>query len=251
VDRVACHDASMTTYPAWIQVFLDTPAERFEEALAFWTAATGWQPSARRGEDGQFLTLEPGHGSAYVKMQAVAGPAGVHLDLDSADRPALVERSRTLGATAAWTYHDVEVVRSPGGLTYCHTVVDGQPVLRRDGSTVLDQVCLDIPSSSWDTEVAFWQELTGRVPEVGARPEFVRLVEDGRVRLLLQRLDEEDGPVRAHPDLATADRQGDTARHAALGATVLAQHDHWTVLEAPGGQVYCLTDRDPTTGRAV
>jgi hypothetical protein len=241
----------MTARPAWLQVFLDTPADRFEEAVTFWSAVTGWQPSERRGEDGQFLTLVPRHGAAYVKMQAVAGSGGVHIDLDSADRPALVERSRTLGATAAWTYHDVEVVRSPGGLVLCHTVVDGEPALVRDGATILDQVCLDIPSASWDAEVAFWQALTGREPEVGARPEFVRLVEDGRVRLLLQRLDEEDGPVRAHPDLATSDRQADTARHSALGARVRAEHDHWTVLDAPGGQVYCLTDRDPATGRAV
>jgi hypothetical protein len=241
----------VTARPAWIQVFLDTPADRMEEAVAFWSAVTGWDPSPRRGEDGQFLTLVPRRGQAYVKVQAVAGPAGVHLDLDSADRPALVERSRTLGATTAWTYHDVEVARSPGGLTFCHTVVDGEPSLVRDGSTILDQVCLDIPSTCWEAEVAFWQALTGREPEVGALPEFVRLVEDGRVRLLLQRLDEEDGPVRAHPDLATSDRRSDAVRHVALGARVRDEHDHWTVLEAPGGQVYCLTDRDPATGRAV
>ena len=29
---------------------------------------------------------------------------------------------------------------------------------------------------------------------------------------------------------------------------VVAERDHWTVLTAPGGQVYCLTDRDPATG---
>jgi hypothetical protein len=240
----------MTTRPAWIQVFLDVPSDRFEEAVSFWSGVTGWPPSERRGEDVQFLTLVPAEGAAYVKLQAVAGPAGVHLDLDSADRPALVDRSRTLGAVPAWTYHDVEVVRSPGGLTFCHTLVDGEPTLVRDGAAILDQVCLDIPSSHWETEVAFWAALTGREPEVGALPEFVRLVEDGRVRLLLQRLDEQDGPVRAHPDLATSDRRGDTDRHVGLGATLRAEHDHWTVLEAPGGQVYCLTDRDPSTGRA-
>lgn len=240
----------MATRPAWIQVFLDVPSDRFEEALAFWSAVTGWQPSQRRGEDGQFVTLLPAEGAAYLKMQAVDGPGGVHLDLDSADRPALVERARTLGAAHAWTYHDVEVMHSPGGLTFCHTLVDGEPTLARDGTTILDQVCLDIPEAHWESEVAYWAALTGREPEVGALPEFVRLVEEGRVRLLLQRLDEPDGPVRAHPDLATADRRADTARHVGLGATLLAEHDHWTVLEAPGGQVYCLTDRDPATGRA-
>jgi hypothetical protein len=237
--------------PAWIQVFLDTPHAAFDEAAAFWSAVTGWPASERRGEDGQFLTLLPAAGSSYVKMQAVDGPPGIHLDLDSGDRPAAIARARALRATTAWTYHDVEVMRSSGGFVFCHTLVDDGPVLHRDGSTVLDQVCLDIPARSWDAEVTFWTELTGRTPEGGALPEFVRLVQDGHLRILLQRLDEPDGPVRAHPDLATADRAGDTARHLDLGASLVARHDHWTVLSAPGGQVYCLTDRDPGTGRAA
>ena len=238
----------MSSRPAWIQVFLDTPAPAFEEAVTFWSAVTGWRPSERRGEDGRFLTLLPDAGSAYVKVQAVDGPAGVHLDLDSADRPAAVARAQELGASAAWTYHDVEVVRSPGGFLLCHTLVDGEPVLERTGATILDQVCLDVPHDSWEAEVAFWAALTGREPQVGALPEFVRLVQDGQPRILLQRRDDSDGPVRAHPDLATAGRQADTAAHVELGATVVAVNSFWTVLTAPGGQVYCLTDRDPRTG---
>jgi Glyoxalase-like domain len=234
--------------PAWIQVFLDVPAADLGPAVAFWSAVTGWRPSERRGEDGQFLTLLPAAGSAYVKVQAVDGPPGVHLDLDSTDRATAVDRARELGASHAWSYHDVEVMRSPGGFMFCQTLVDGEPTLPRDGSTILDQVCLDVPAAQWDAEVAFWAALTGREPQTGSLPEFVRLVEDGRLRLLLQRLDEPDGTVRAHPDLASADRAADTQRHVALGATVVGERDFWSVLTAPGGQVYCLTDRDPATG---
>ncbi|KQV69864.1 hypothetical protein ASC64_08615 [Nocardioides sp. Root122] len=238
----------MSVGPAWIQVFLDTPASAFEEAVAFWSAVTGWQPSERRGEDGQFLTLLPAAGSAYLKMQAVDGPAGLHLDLDSTDRPAAVSRSYDLGGTHAWTYEGVEVMRSPGGFVFCHTLVDGEPVLDRPGATMLDQVCLDVPAAHWDAEVAFWAALTGREPEVGSLPQFVRLVREGQPRILVQRLDEPDGPVRAHPDLASADRESDTADHVRLGARVQSVNAFWTVLTAPGGQVYCLTDRDPRTG---
>ena len=113
------------------------------------------------------------------------------------------------------------MVRSPGGLVFCHTLLDGEPTLVRDGTTVLDQVCLDVPAVHWESEVAFWSELTGREPQVGSLPHFVRLVEDGRVRILLQRLDEPDGPVRAHPDLATAHRATDAQEHVRLGAEVV------------------------------
>jgi len=234
----------------WIQVFLDTPTADVDDAVAFWSAVTGWPASDRRGEDGQFLTLLPPEGSPYVKVQAVDRPAGIHLDLDSADRPTTIERARSLGARTAWTYHDVEVMRSPGGFTFCHTLVDGEPSLVRNGATILDQVCLDIPAGAWESETSFWRDLTGRELQAGSVPGFARLVEDGRPRILLQRLDDADGPVRAHPDLATAHRSADVRRHVALGASLAAEHGRWTVLTAPGGQVYCLTDRDPTTGRA-
>jgi hypothetical protein len=234
----------------WIQVFLDTPAADVEEAVAFWSAVTGWPASGRRGEDGQFLTLVPPVGSANVKVQAVAQPAGLHLDLDSEDRPATIARARDLGASTAWTYHDVEVMRSPGGFTFCLTLTDGDPTLVRDGSTLLDQVCLDVPSDLWEREVAFWRDLTGRELQTGSAPGFARLLAPEQPRLLLQRLGETTGTVRAHPDLASRDRAGDTASHVDLGARVVAVRDRWTVLSAPGGQVYCLTDRDPATGRA-
>ena len=230
---------------AWIQLFLDTPAESYDDAVRFWSAVTGWEPSPPRGEDDQFLTLLPPAGTSYVKLQAVDGPARVHLDLDSDDRPAALAASLELGASVAWTYEAVPVMRSPGGLLFCHTLSEGAAVLPRDGSTILDQVCIDIPARHWEQEVEFWRDVTGRELEAARLPQFARLPSAGGLRILLQQLDEIDGTVRAHPDLASADREADTRRHVALGATVSGVFDRWTVLVAPGGQVYCLTDRDP------
>lgn len=240
----------------WIHLFLDVPRDAWPEATRFWAAATGWELSLARGEDGQFLTLLPPSGPAWVKLQAVEGPPRVHVDLDSRDRPAAVRRSLELGATPAWTYHDVEVHRSPGGLLLCHTLLDTDahpdPQLRRDETAmILDQVCLDIPPHLWEVEVAFWQALTGRELTPGLRPEYAFLGAEGAARILLQRLDSDDDAIGAHPDFAVADRAAETERHAGLGARVEATFDRWTVLTAPGGQAYCLTDRSPATGRIV
>ncbi|WP_375869896.1 VOC family protein [Humibacillus xanthopallidus] len=65
----------------------------------------------------------------------------------------------------------------------------------------------------------------------------------------MQRLDSTHGPVRAHPDFAVATRAVETTRQAALGAHVVNVMDRWTVMQAPDGCVYCLTDHDPSTGR--
>ncbi|MBR7742726.1 VOC family protein [Phycicoccus sp. BSK3Z-2] len=244
----------MDLTPGWMQLFLDVPRRDVEVATAFWSEVTGWSVSPTRGEEGQFVTLLPGSAPAWVKVQAVGGPGGVHLDLNSADRERAVARALDLGARVLRTYQDVVVMASPGGFTFCQTLVDPTdpaPRMTRSPVSVLDQVCLDVPADAWDAETAFWRDLTGRGYRRGLRPEFEFLDDgaaDGPLRILLQRLDDPGGPVRAHPDLAVADRAAEEARHVAAGAEVRARFERWTVLRAPGGQVYCLTDRDPLTG---
>ncbi|MEI7057458.1 VOC family protein [Nocardioides sp. CCNWLW239] len=243
--------------PAWFHLFLDVPREQWDEAVGFWSAATGWALSPPRGEDGQFVTLVPQTGDAWLKMQAVDDrEPRIHVDLDAPDREAAVQRSTSLGAQAAWTYDGVPVMRSPGGLLFCHTLGEGSTprFARSEPERVVDQICIDIPRSRWDEEVAFWAAITGRALEPATTPEFVRLADPdphGGLRILLQRLDEDGGEVRAHPDLAVAHRASETCRHEAIGAETVGVFEWWTVMRAPYGQVYCLTDRDPVTGRVA
>lgn len=236
----------------WIQLFLDIPATRWETAQEFWSEVTGCAVSVPRGEHDQFVTLLPSSGEAWLKMQAVGGAGGVHLDLDSPDPAAAVVRAHDLGATTVTEYDDVTVMRSPGGFVFCQTLLVGRPRMARTGTSVLDQVCLDIPAPLWDEEIRFWEAVTGRTVEPGAHTEFAFLGDPdpgGAIRILLQRLDEDHGPVRAHPDFAVTDRASEERRHVSAGAALMEQFDWWSVLQAPGGQVYCLTERDPSTGR--
>ncbi|HEX2286593.1 MAG TPA: VOC family protein [Mycobacterium sp.] len=241
--------------PTWITVFLDVPADRWPSAVEFWATVTGCDVSRRRGENDQFLTLLPTQGHPWLKMQAITETgARIHLDLDHPDRRAAVEASRSLGGRHAWTYEGVAVMRSPGGLLYCHTLPDGeQPHIDRTGlDAIADQVCLDIPPRLWDVEVEFWRALTGRPLETGMRPEFAFLGDPdpgGPPRILLQRLDDDAPRVSAHLDFAVRDRQAQVRHHESLGARRLAAFERWTQMQAPSGHVYCLTERDPGTGR--
>lgn len=240
--------------PTWLQLFLDVPRDRWDAALAFWPAATGWQLAPTRGEDGQFTTLIPPAGAAWVKLQAIDDPeARVHVDLDAADRSTAVSRSLAAGATQQWVYSGVPVMRSPGGLLFCHTLSEpGRQVLDRSADLLLDQVCLDVPARLWDAETAFWSAITGRSLEAGSMPEFARLVDADAAatapRILLQRLTTDAPGVSGHPDFAVRDRAATAARHQSLGAERIRDCEHWSVLRAPSGHVYCLTDRDPATG---
>ncbi|WP_040156169.1 VOC family protein [Mobilicoccus massiliensis] len=235
---------------SWFHMFIDVPRTNLPAATDFWSTVTGWRAEGPDGDRGQFVELLPESGDDWVWLQGVGREdGGVHLDLDCEDPAAALDPVLALGAVRVGPSEDVEVMRSPGGLTFCLATAGDRSHLERNAESVLDQVCIDIPEQSWEAEVAFWSAVVGREVEAGDRPEFARLVgPDDAPRILLQRLAADDGPVRAHPDFAVADRPEQTARHLAAGAELLVEFDWWTVLLAPGGQVYCLTDRDPATG---
>jgi hypothetical protein len=243
------------TFPFWASAFLDLPASSFSPGVAFWRGVTGFDLSPTRGDHGEFATLVPPEGDDYLRVQRVQdGPGGIHLDLHVPDPRAAADRAVTLGATEVADLGHV-VLRSPGGLTFCMV---GRPASRRPppatwpgGSrSLVDQVCLDIPSGGYAEECGFWEALTGWELTASPGSEFSRLTRPPGIplRLLLQRLGEPSGTVRAHLDLASEDRVSETLRHAALGASVLAENAHWTVLRDPVGSTYCITDRDPGTG---
>ncbi|WP_107771199.1 VOC family protein [Nocardioides sediminis] len=237
----------------WLSAFIDVPGDAFEESVAFWSAVTGWPPSDRRGVDGEFLTLvPPDDADDHLRMQRIGdGEPRVHLDVHVPDPRAAAARASALGATEVADPGHV-VMRSPGGLTFClvtHPASRPAPPSRwADLSTSLvDQVCLDVPRATYDLETGFWQQLLGWDRTGSSFAEFERLVrpEGQALRLLLQRLDDEDGPARAHLDVACSSRDREVVRHASLGARVVDERDAWTVLADPAGMRYCLTDRAP------
>lgn len=250
----------------WVWAFVDLPAPGFEDGLAFWAAVARSTPSPRRGEHDQFTTLQPERGGAWVKVQRVGGAGGVHVDLDvDVPLPLARDQAVSLGACVVAELDDVVVCRSPGGLVFCLTRWEAEQTTRgqvRDEDSLVDQVCLDVPAAAWDVEVAFWSALTGW-ERTGrgcgcsgddgsdAESEFGRLAwpEGLPVRFLLQHLDDQDGPVRAHLDLAAADREREVDRHVGLGATRAQDGRGWTVMSDPVGTVYCVTDRHPARAR--
>jgi hypothetical protein len=245
----------------WVWAFLDLPEEGFDEAVEFWRAVTRTTLSPWRGDRDQFATLVPTQGDAWVKVQRVGGAGGVHVDLDvDVPLPEARDHATSLGADVLSEVLDddglleVVVCRSPGGFVFCLTswspseVTHGQ--VRAGQPSLLDQVCLDIPSDRYAAEVEFWSGLTGwRVQQVDS-PEFERLEWPPGLplRFLLQRLDEASGPVRAHVDLACADAPAEVARHVGLGATEVGPGDGWVVLRDPNGHEYCCTMREPLPG---
>ena len=93
----------------------------------------------------------------------------------------------------------------------------------------------------------FWAALTGWARAGTGHAEFRRLVRPAGVplRLLLQRLDDEQPTVTAHLDLACDDRTPRRRGTRRWAPRRLRRYDEWTVLRDPAGRRYCNTGRAP------
>ena len=190
---------------------------------------TGYRLSEPRGEHREFATLVPPTGDDFLRVQRVQdGPGGLHLDLHVADPRASADAAKDLGAGEVADRGYV-VMRSPGGFPFCFVTEAARAAPNRwstDGTaSIVDQVCLDMPVAAYDEECAFWAALTGQEHVDVASPEFSRLVrpEGQPLQFLLQRLDEPNGRVRGHLDLAADDRAAEVRRHVMLGAALDAE----------------------------
>jgi len=240
------------TTPFWVSAFLDLAPEAHPAGLGFWRDVTGWSVSAARGGTGEFVSLLPVTGDDHLRVQRLAsGRSRIHLDLHVDDPRAAADRAVALGAREVADLGYV-VLRSPGGMPFCfvtHPASTPAPSTTWPGGhrSQVDQVCLDLPGELHDRELAFWGSVTGREVGGSSYAEFHRLRRPAGqgLELLVQRLDQPLGEVRAHLDLATTDRAAETARHVALGAHVVGERRDWSVLTDPTGAAYCLTDREP------
>ena len=242
--------------PFWVTAFLDLADDDFVRGVVFWAEVTGYGVSSPRGDSDEFATLVPRHGDDFLRVQKLAaGPSRIHLDLHVDDPQVAAEEAVALGARVVHrSRHGYVVVASPAGFLFCFVEARAStrpgPAGWPGGRSLVDQVCLDIPPSAYESEIAFWQSETGwELRDASDGGPFRALVrpEGQPLRFLLQRLDDER-PVSAHLDLAADDRAAETERHLALGARLVRVEDHWTVLSDPAGSAYCITDRSPETG---
>lgn len=248
----------------WLTVFLDLPAGATDSTASFWADVTGSSLSAWRGDKEEFATLVPPDGDAYLRVQRVQSRTGgchvdLHVDVGAEALDEIGSRAESLGARLQSWEDDLVVLTSPGGMAFClvpwnQEVTVPAPVLLDDaGAHRADQICLDIPPGRFEEESSFWSALTGWDARPGALPEFryLRPPDGVPARILLQRRTyaRRSDPVTAHLDFACDDSAGVAIRHATAGARVVATFPGWITMADPAGRKYCLTRRDPATGR--
>jgi len=243
---------------SWLHAVLDVPDHLHAAAADFWARALGWPVGAPWPGHPELQSFEPGAAMAYLHLQRIDGPPRVHLDLESDDRDGAVGTAVSLGAELVAERDRWTTLRSPGGLPFCVLTArehaSPEPVTWPGGHRArMVQVCVDSPRSAHDREVEFWRRLlAGRWVDSGA-PEFAGKWHDDAgspLQLLFQRLDEADGPVRAHLDHGTDDLDAEVRRLVDLGAVDVAPgRGGWHVLRDPAGLLFCVTANSPEVSR--
>ena len=198
----------------------------------------------------------PPDADGYLVAQRLAdGAARIHLDLHVADPILAADAAVGLGATELVRYQEMYVgLRSPGGFLFCFVSHPASTRARAGDlartapgrrSTRSASTCprrRTTPRSRSGGPSPAGSSRRSRSPSSSA----CSLRPASRCAGCIQRLDNEDGPVRAHLDLACDDRDAEVARHVALGATEGPRHEWWTVLTDPVGTTYCITRRTPS-----
>ncbi|GAB2572050.1 hypothetical protein Aab01nite_03720 [Paractinoplanes abujensis] len=232
----------------WITGFLDAPGR---DAEGFWSAVTGSVLSPRRGD---FATLVPVDGDAYLRVQVLRGsPPRTHVDLHVGDVGAAAVEAVELGARVVLAQGDgLVVLRSPAGVVFCLVSWHGEAVRPRPVTwpgghvSAVDQLCVDVRGDVFDREVGFWSAVTGWRRAPSDLPQFEHLVRGAGLplKLLVQRT--ESGGAGMHVDLACTDVAAEVRRHVGLGAVVVRRvPGEWTTLRDPSGREYCVTGRSP------
>ena len=99
---------------------LDCKVEDLAESIAFWSRALG-KPVASPDQDGdgRYAELETAADEPQILLQRVDHDSRVHLDIETDDVEAEVERLVALGARRVAQVHTWWVMEAPSGHRFC------------------------------------------------------------------------------------------------------------------------------------
>jgi predicted enzyme related to lactoylglutathione lyase len=117
-------------------VLVDHPEEAWEDALAFWAGVQGVTPVAEDEDMPEYRTLGRIGSLGFVSQRTGAGtPPRVHLDIETDDVPAEVDRVLSLGATVLEERKGYTILKDPAGMVFCVVPVQTGDDFEREALT--------------------------------------------------------------------------------------------------------------------
>ena len=97
---------------------IDCQTDNLEEAADFWSAALGYKRQGKPEND-LYQPLETPDGEPYLEVQVVDHASRIHLDIESDDIEAEVDRIEALGARRIEEIKTWVVMEAPTGQRFC------------------------------------------------------------------------------------------------------------------------------------
>ncbi len=107
-------------------LLIDAPADQADASAAFWSAALGVPTSSPPGEP-QFHSLHDCLPDLVVAVQAVHDTARYHVDIETDDVAAEVQRLVDLGAVEVASWQGCHTLEVPGGHLLCVIPLHSDP----------------------------------------------------------------------------------------------------------------------------
>ena len=106
-------------------LIIDCETEDLDGAAEFWGKALGYETeNSTEPEDKNYVLLRTEPDEPHVEVQQVTHPSRVHIDIETDDIDAEVERLEKLGARRIGKVRDWWVMEAPTGHRFC--VVNAQ-----------------------------------------------------------------------------------------------------------------------------
>jgi Glyoxalase-like domain len=107
-------------------VLIDSPPDRADAEVAFWSAALGHAPVPEAGTP--FTRLSPlgSAGQVLAHQRLQNGAARIHLDIETDDTQAEVGRLEQLGAVRVGEHDGCVHMRDPAQLVFCVVPVQSE-----------------------------------------------------------------------------------------------------------------------------
>jgi catechol 2,3-dioxygenase-like lactoylglutathione lyase family enzyme len=99
---------------------IDCRTDDLRAAADFWSRALGMEAHALPAEEGEkYVRLVDRSTELHIEVQKVDHPSRVHLDIETDDIEAEVQRLEALGATRVSQVHSWWVMQAPTGQRFC------------------------------------------------------------------------------------------------------------------------------------
>lgn len=106
-------------------LIIDCETADLDEAAEFWSKALGYKTEiSYNPEDQNYVLLKTKSDEPHIEVQQVTHPSRVHIDIETDDIDAEIERLEMLGARRISKVRDWWVMEAPTGHRFC--VVNAQ-----------------------------------------------------------------------------------------------------------------------------